>query len=73
MSNAKPISSPLVCLFKLCSEQSPSIDEENEKMQKVPYTLVFKSLMYVIVCTRSNIAYAVGVTSRFLTNLSKEY
>ncbi|URD85076.1 Retrotransposon protein [Musa troglodytarum] len=59
--------------FKLCSEQSPSSDEEKEKMQKVPYASAVESLIYAMVCTRSDITYAVSVTSRFLTNLSKEY
>ncbi|URD72373.1 Retrotransposon protein [Musa troglodytarum] len=34
--------------FKLCSEQSPSSDEEKEKIQKVPYTLAVGSLMYAM-------------------------
>ena len=73
MSNAKPVGSPLVGHFKLCSEQSLSSDEKKEKMQKVPYASVIGSLMYAMVCTRPNIAYAVSVTSRFLTNPSKEH
>ena len=71
MSNAKPIGSPLAGHFKLCSEQSPSRDEEKEKMQKIPYASAVGSLMYAMVCTRPDIAYVVGVTSRFLTNPSK--
>ncbi|URE44176.1 Retrotransposon protein [Musa troglodytarum] len=54
-------------------EKSPSSDEEKEKMQKVPYASAVGSLMYAMVCTRSDIAYAVGVTSRFLANLGKEH
>ncbi|KAJ8466528.1 hypothetical protein OPV22_029080 [Ensete ventricosum] len=73
MSNAKPVGSPLAGHFKLCSDQSPSSDEEKEKMQKVPYASAVGSLMYAMVCTRPNIAYAVGVTSRFLANPGKEH
>ena len=73
MSNAKPVGSPLAVHFKLCSEQSPSSDEEKEKMQKVPYASAVGSLMYAMVCTRPDIAYAVGVTSRFLANPGKEH
>ena len=73
MSNAKPIGSPLSCHFKLCSKQSPSSDEKKEKTQKVPYALVVESLIYEIVCTRSDIAYVVGVTNRFLTSRRKEH
>ncbi|KAJ8472279.1 hypothetical protein OPV22_026622 [Ensete ventricosum] len=66
MSNAKPVGSPLASHFKLCLDQSPSSDEEKEKMQKVPYASAVGSLMYAMICTRPDIAYAVGVTSRFL-------
>ena len=42
-------------------------------MDKVLYALVVGSLMYVIVCTRLDIAHLVGVRSWFLSNLGKEY
>ena len=35
---------------------------------KVPYQSAMGSLMYAMVCTRPDIAYAVGVVSRFMTN-----
>ena len=73
MSNAKPVGSPLADHFKLCSEQSPSSDEKKEKMQKVPYASAVGSLMYAMVYTRPDIAYAMGVTSRFLANPGKEH
>ena len=42
-------------------------------MQMVPYALVVGSLIYVMVYTRSDIAYIMGVTSRFLANPDKEH
>ncbi|URE18214.1 Retrotransposon protein [Musa troglodytarum] len=39
--------------FKLCSEQSPSSDEEKEKIQKVPYALAVGSLMYAMISCKS--------------------
>ena len=39
----------------------------------MPYVLAVGSLMYVMVCTRPNIAHAVGVVSKFLSNLGKEH
>ncbi|GJY42903.1 hypothetical protein Tco_0431116 [Tanacetum coccineum] len=39
-----------------------------ERMSKVPYTNTVGSLMYLMVCTRPDIAYAVSVVSRYLTN-----
>ncbi|WJZ98887.1 hypothetical protein VitviT2T_017379 [Vitis vinifera] len=37
-------------------------------MRRVSHASVVGSLMYVMVCTRLDIAYAVGVVSRFLSN-----
>ena len=51
----------------------PTAREEKENMAKVPYSSVIGSLMYAMVCTRSDIAHAVGVVSRFLENSRKEH
>ena len=42
-------------------------------MSHVPYASVVGSLMYAMVCTRLDIAHAVGVLSRFMSNLGKEH
>ena len=42
-------------------------------MEKVPYVYAVGSLMYAIVCTRPDIAQAVGFVSRFLANPRKEH
>lgn len=42
-------------------------------MLKVPYASTVGSLMYAMVCTRPDIAHAVGVVSRFLSNPGKEH
>ena len=68
MSKAKVVSSPLASHFKLSSRHSPFIDKEKEYMRRFPYASVVGSLMYVMVCTKPDIAYAVGVVNRFLSN-----
>ena len=68
MSKAKMVSSPLISHFKLSSRHNPFIDKGNEDMRRVSHASVVGSLMYVMVCTRLDIAYAVGVVSRFLSN-----
>ena len=73
MSKAKAICSPLVGHLKLSSKQCPTSEKDMKKMSKVPYASVFGSLMYAMVYTRPNIAHAVGVVSRFLTNLGNEH
>ncbi|GKC29552.1 hypothetical protein Tco_1036846, partial [Tanacetum coccineum] len=42
-------------------------------MDRVPYASAVGSLMYAMVCTRPDLAYAVGVVSRFLSNPGKKH
>ena len=42
-------------------------------MKKVSYASAVGSLMYAMVCTRPDIAHAVGVVSRFLSNPGREH
>ena len=43
-------------------------NEKGEKMKNVPYALVIGSLMYSYVCTHPDIAYAIGVLERHLSD-----
>ncbi|GJY00918.1 retrovirus-related pol polyprotein from transposon TNT 1-94, partial [Tanacetum coccineum] len=52
---------------------SQSGDCDVERMSKVPYANAVGSLMYLMVCTRPDIAYAVSVVSRYLTNPGKNH
>lgn len=73
MDKAKPVSIPLGNQFKLSKKSFPPSKKEIEKMSKVPYSSAVGSLMYAMVCTRSDIAHAVGTVSRFLSNPGKEH
>lgn len=73
LNEAKPVSTPLGSHFKLSKEQSPKTKEERDHMSKVPYASAIGSLMYAMVCTRPNIAHAVGVVSRFMSGPGKQY
>ena len=42
-------------------------------MSSIPYASVVGNLMYSMVCTRPNIAHAVGVLSRYMSKLGKEH
>jgi hypothetical protein len=59
--------------FKLTKEMCPKTQEEIEYMSRVPYSLAVGSLMYAMVCTRPDIAHAVGVVSRYMNNPGKEH
>eukprot|EP00253_Pinus_taeda_P005136 PITA_05136 len=73
MKDAKPVGTPLAAHFKLSTELCPSDDKEKEEMSKIPYASIVGSLMYAMVCTRPDIAYSMGVVSRFLTNPGKQH
>lgn len=73
MDDSKPVSVPLDSHLKLSKKESPSSKEERAQMTKVSYTSAIGSIIYVMVCTRPNIAHAVVVVSRFMGDLGKQY
>eukprot|EP00268_Persea_americana_P052517 TRINITY_DN5882_c0_g1_i3.p1 TRINITY_DN5882_c0_g1~~TRINITY_DN5882_c0_g1_i3.p1 ORF type:complete len:175 (-),score=26.15 TRINITY_DN5882_c0_g1_i3:42-566(-) len=73
IQHAKPVSTSLVGHFSLSAGQCPSTDDEIEEMSKIPYANAVGYLMYAMVCTRPNIAQAVGVVSKFMANPGKEH
>ncbi|KAL0438177.1 UNVERIFIED_CONTAM: Retrovirus-related Pol polyprotein from transposon TNT 1-94 [Sesamum latifolium] len=68
MINAKSSSVPLATHFQLSKDQSPKSDSEKKHMEKVPYSNVIGYVMYLMVCTRPDIAYAVSCLSRYMSN-----
>ncbi len=73
MRDSKRGLSPVRHGIHLSKEQSPKTPKEREKMAKVPYALAIANLMYAMLYTRLNIAYAVSVTNRFQSNPSLEH
>ena len=59
MQECKPVKVPILVGVRLSAEQCPKTQEEEEGMSRVPYASVIGSLMYVMVCTRPNIANAI--------------
>ena len=49
-------------LFKKISPKTP---EERNKMSSIPYALIVGSIIYAILCTRSDVAYVLDIVSRF--------
>ena len=47
--------------------------EKKEKMCKVPYINAVDSLMYAMMCTHPDICYAVGLISRYQSNLGQKH
>jgi hypothetical protein len=51
----------------------PQTDSEITDMKMFPYRAVIGSLMHIMVCTRPDIAAAVGILSRFMENPGKQH
>ena len=73
MNSVKPVNVPLASHFKLSSDLSPRNNEEKKYMSPVPYENAVGNLMYAMVSTRPEISHAVGVVSKFMTNLGEEH
>jgi len=68
MENAKPVVTPLVVGTKLSKSDCALTKEDREEMKEKPYRSVVGSLMYLMICTRPDLAASIGILSRFLEN-----
>ncbi|KAL0283452.1 UNVERIFIED_CONTAM: Retrovirus-related Pol polyprotein from transposon TNT 1-94 [Sesamum radiatum] len=51
--------------IKLSKKQSPKTDEKLKRMSNIPYASAVGSIQYAIQCTKSDVAYALRVMSRY--------
>ena len=70
MKECTPSPTPIVKGDRFILYQCPKNDFEREEMKSVPYASAIGSLMYAQECTRPDIAYAIGVLSRYQSNPS---
>jgi hypothetical protein len=73
MHGSKPIKVPIPMGVNLSADQCPKTREEEEDMSHVLYASVVSHLMYEIVCSRPDIAHAVGVLRRYMSKPGKEH
>ena len=71
MKDSKPVNTPLATHFNLNKKAYPETEKEKESMSSIPYFSAVGSLMYAMVCTRQDIAHAIGLVSRYLSNPGK--
>ena len=57
----------------MCYKTQIKREREREKMEIIPYVLVIGSIMHMILCTRSDISYALSIMSRYKSNLGESY
>ena len=73
MDDSKLVSTPIAPHFKLSAAQCPSSDEDVEYMSKISCSSAVGSLIYVIVCSRLDLSYAMSLVSRYMSNPDKEH
>jgi Reverse transcriptase (RNA-dependent DNA polymerase) len=68
MHNCSPSVAPIVKSDKFNKFQCPKNEIERAQMKQIPYASVVGSLMYAQICTRPDIAFAVGMLGRYQTD-----
>ena len=64
MQDSKRGSLPMSHGIKLSKYQCPTMKDERERMDKIPYASAIGSIMYAMLCTRHDVSYALSMTSR---------
>ncbi|PRQ34200.1 putative RNA-directed DNA polymerase [Rosa chinensis] len=73
MHTCSPGAAPMSKGDKLNKNQCPKNELEKEDMKTKPYSRLVGSLIYAQVCTRPDLAYAVGMLARFQSNPGHEH
>ena len=63
MENSKRDYLPIGTRVTLSREDCPKTHEEKECMTRVPYASTVEAIMYTIICTQPDVAYALSVVS----------
>jgi hypothetical protein len=69
MNNCSTSVAPIIKRDKFNKDQCPQNALEQEQMKKISYAFAVGSLLYAQVCTRLDIAMAVGMLGRYQSNL----
>ena len=68
MENSKPIDTHVGKGSALCLDQCPKTNKEKKCMSTMPYAEAIGNLMYVMLCTRPDICFAVSMVSHYQSN-----
>ncbi|GJT24078.1 hypothetical protein Tco_0894015 [Tanacetum coccineum] len=71
MKNSKKRESTLTSWHKYYKDLCPKTDEELDKMSQVPYASAIGSIVYAMMCTRSDVSFALSMVSRHQQNLGE--
>ncbi|HVX00705.1 MAG TPA: reverse transcriptase domain-containing protein, partial [Candidatus Babeliaceae bacterium] len=68
LAEAKPVYTPLDSGLKLSKKDAPTTEEEKSRMAKVPYQSAIGAIMYCMLGSRPDVAYAITALSQFSSN-----
>jgi hypothetical protein len=68
MHNCSAQPTPVVKGAKLGTFKGPRNQLEIDQMKSIPYASAVGSIMYAQVCTRPNLAFVIGLLSKFQSN-----
>ena len=64
LTNAKPVSMPMEVNTQYSIQQSPSTLKKTTQMMKVPYSKAIGSVLWLVVISRLDTAYTIGIYSK---------
>ena len=73
MTNSKKVMVPMVLRKSLSKAGCPLTREARDYMSRIPYAYAIGSIMYAMLCTRLDVAYALSMTTRFQSNLGESH
>ncbi|KAL0560149.1 hypothetical protein IC582_000543 [Cucumis melo] len=73
MSGSKTVSTPLASHFRFSSSQCSVTEQERLEISNIPYCNAVGSIMYLMICTRPDLGYAMSMISRFMSNPGKKH
>ena len=68
LTSAKTVNTPMEPGAQFSVDQSPSSLSQMAKMHGIPYSEAISSVLWPVVVSRPDVAYAVGVLSQFIQN-----
>ncbi|GJT53827.1 hypothetical protein Tco_0988881 [Tanacetum coccineum] len=64
MENSKKGNQPLHHGINISKDLCPKIDEELDRMSRVPYASAVGSIMYAMTCTKPDVSFALSMASK---------
>jgi hypothetical protein len=68
LTNAKPVATPMESAAQFSKDQSPSTPTQEMRMRGIPYAEAIGSVLWPVIISRPDAAFAVGILSQFIQN-----